>query len=209
LHEIPDHSGRHLRKKGLMTRRHFSKLWTAATGAAVASVVMKDHVAASPLTTSDGDVSARTGDAQPSESAAGDAKLQSEFLLDLVFDKGPANSVGSPGGNRVVVPVLGGTFEGPKLKGAVVGPSGDWIVGRSDGSSVLDIRILLQSDDAQKIYMACRGIAYKQPDGVLYARILPVFETAAARYAWLNNIVSVGVYRPMPERVAYRVFRIL
>jgi hypothetical protein len=109
----------------------------------------------------------------------------------------------------MVVPVSGGTFEGPRLKGTLVGPGADWIVVRSDGSSVLDLRILPRTDDAQKIYMACRGIAYTQPGGTLYARILPVFETGAAKYLWLNNVVAVGVYRPMPDRVAYRVFRIL
>jgi hypothetical protein len=36
-----------------------------------------------------------------------------------------------------------------------------------------------------------------------------MFETGAAKYAWLNNIVSVGVNRPMPGKVAYRVYRIL
>ena len=147
--------------------------------------------------------------AQDSAPAAEGDKLQSELLLDLVLDRGPANNVGSVGVNRVVVPVSGGTFEGPKLKGTVVGPGGDWIVVRPDGSSVLDIRIVLQTDDNQKIYMTCRGIAYSLPDGTLYARILPVFETGAAKYAWLNNVVAVGVYRPMPGKVAYRIYRIL
>jgi uncharacterized protein DUF3237 len=91
----------------------------------------------------------------------------------------------------------------------VVGPGGGWIVVRSDGSSVLDIRVLLQTDDAQKICMTCRGIAYRQPGGTLYAQILPVFGTAAAKYVWLNNGVAVGLYRPVPGKVAYRIFRIL
>jgi hypothetical protein len=155
------------------------------------------------------DVRDRITDGQSSVPAAGDDKLQSELLLDLVFDKGPANRVGSPAGDRVVVPVTGGTFEGPRLKGVIAGPGGDWIVVRSDGSSLLDLRLLLQTDDGQKIYMACRGIAYTQPGGALYARILPAFETGSAKYTWLNNVVAVGVYRPMPEKVAYRVYRIL
>ena len=137
-------------------------------------------------------------------------ELRSEFLFDLVFDKGTPNSVASPGGTRVVVPVLDGTFEGPKLKGTtVVGPSTDWIVVRSDGSSVLDMRLLLQTDDAQKISVTWRGIAYTKPDGSLYARILPIFETGAAKYAWLNGVVAVGVYLQIPKRVAYRIFQIL
>jgi hypothetical protein len=31
----------------------------------------------------------------------------------------------------------------------------------------------------------------------------------ATKYLWLNNVVAVGVYRPMPEKVAYRIYRIL
>jgi hypothetical protein len=45
--------------------------------------------------------------------AAEEEKLQSEFLLRLVLEAQPPNIVG----NRVIVPVSGGTFEGPKLKG--------------------------------------------------------------------------------------------
>jgi len=37
----------------------------------------------------------------------------------------------------------------------------------------------------------------------------PVFEAAAARYSWLNDAVSVGVYQPVPGKVRYRVYQIL
>jgi hypothetical protein len=36
-----------------------------------------------------------------------------------------------------------------------------------------------------------------------------VFETGAAKYVWLNAIVAVGVFRPIPDRVGYRIYRIL
>ena len=140
---------------------------------------------------------------------AADDKLQSEILLDLVLEPKTANDVGSPGVSRFIVEVGGGTFDGPRLKGTIVGPSGDWIVQRPDGSSVLDVRLLLQTDDAQKIYMSWRGISYTPKGGTQYARITPLFETGAAKYAWLNDIVSVGVHRPMSGKVAYRVYQIL
>jgi uncharacterized protein DUF3237 len=38
---------------------------------------------------------------------------------------------------------------------------------------------------------------------------LPVFETTAPKYAWLNNVVAVGVYRPDLGKIAYRMYRIL
>jgi Protein of unknown function (DUF3237) len=173
-----------------MERRTFARLLTAAAGAAVAPALAR-------------------GDAASPPQAPEADRLQSEFLFDFTIERGTANNVGGPGANRVVVPVMGGTFAGPKLKGTVAGPAGDWITVRSDGSSALDLRVILQTDDAQKIYMKSRGVAYTLPDGALFARILPVFETGAANYAYLNDVVAVGVYRQVPGKVAYRVYRIL
>jgi hypothetical protein len=58
-------------------------------------------------------------------------------------------------------------------------------------------------------YVSWRGIAYTLPGGGLFARILLVFETREPRYAWLNNVISVGVYRSLPEKISYRVYKIL
>jgi hypothetical protein len=145
--------------------------------------------------------------AQPA--ATSDEALRSEFLFDVSLDTLPGNAVGFPGGDRLIVGVSGGTFQGPKLKGTVVRSGGDWIVRRPDGSSILDVRIVLLTDDMQRIYVMWRGIAYSGDSGELIARIVPMFETASAKYLWLNNVVSVGAYRPLAGKVAYRVYRIL
>jgi hypothetical protein len=143
------------------------------------------------------------------QAPAPDDTLKSEFLVDLVIETLPIHNVGAPGVNRVIVPVSGGTFAGPKLKGTIVAPGGDWISARPDGSSLLDVRLVLQTDDAQTIYMAWHGVSFTPPGGAQYARIVPMFETGAQKYAWLNHIVSVGVHRAMPGKVAYRIYQIL
>ncbi|HEX3818805.1 MAG TPA: DUF3237 domain-containing protein [Candidatus Sulfotelmatobacter sp.] len=143
----------------------------------------------------------------PQKSSAADAAdLRSEFLFDLALTTQPQSEIGR---DRVVVAVSGGTFDGPRIKGTVIGPTGDWMVQRRDGSRLLDVRALLQTDDDQRVYMMWRGIAYTPPGGPLYARILPMFETGAAKYAWLNNVVAVGVYRPTAGKIVYRVYQIL
>jgi uncharacterized protein DUF3237 len=177
-----------------MTRRAFAKL--CAAGAAFLPAT-----AASAWNTAD-----VLPDGQASAPATEDGQLLSELLFDLLIETSAPHNVGA---DRLIVPVSGGTFEGPRLKGTIVAPGGDWIVRRPDGSRVLDVRILLQTDDGQKIYMTWRGIGYTPPGGTLYARVLPMFETDAAKYAWLNNIVAVGVYRAVPGKVSYRVHRIL
>jgi hypothetical protein len=141
--------------------------------------------------------------------AAADNKLQSEFLFDLVLEAQMPNNLATANGGRLIVPISGGTFAGPRLKGTIILPSGDWVVQRPDGSRVLDVRVLLQTDDGQKIYMSWRGIAYAPPGGALWARIVPMFETASEKNAWLNNVIAVGVYRPDLGKIAYRVYRIL
>jgi len=141
---------------------------------------------------------------------APEVNLESEFLFDLNIEtRGVVARVGVPGRERLIVDVDGGTFTGPALKGRLKGPSGDWIEQRVDGSSSLDVRLLMETDDGQEIYATWRGINYTPPGGTQYARILPLFETRAARYDWLNHIVAVGVFLPATARIAYRVFRIL
>jgi hypothetical protein len=108
-----------------------------------------------------------------------------------------------------VVGVVGGTFEGPTLKGTVVGPGADWPLRINDTLRVLDVRTLLVTDDDAKIYATYRGIIHTPPGGERYWRTTPIFETDAPKYAWLNSIVAVGVSYTVPQRVAYRIFQIL
>jgi len=167
-----------------LTRRTFATFSVTAAATALGLVLTITCLAATAAKSESG------------TRAPQDDKLQSEFLLDLTLEAQTPHNLGSAGGGRLIVPVSGGSFAGPRLKGAIVPPGGDWVVQRADGSRLLDVRILLQTDDGQKIYMSWRGIAYAPPGGALNARIVPMFETAAPKYAWLNNVVTVGVYRP-------------
>ena len=143
----------------------------------------------------------------PQPASAADAPdVQTKFLFELALTTMPPSEIGS---DRLVVAVSSGTFDGPRLKGTVAGPAGDWIVQRRDGSKLLDVRMLLQTDDGQRVYMTWRGIAYTPPGGALFARVLPMFETGSAKYAWLNNIVAVGIYRPAAGKIVYRIYEIL
>ncbi len=191
-----------------MTRRTFGLLWSATFGAAVSPSLLSRVSGDQTVDASGSGIPAaalKTASSGPPEE---DDELRSELLFDIVFARGTASNLGSPA-NRVVVPVAGGSFEGPGLKGILVAPSGDWMSVRPDKSSILDLRFLLQTDDGEKIFMPSRGIAFTQPGGALFARILPMFETGATKYLWLNNVVAVGVYKPTPGKVTYRIYKIL
>jgi len=163
------------------------------------------------VTLSAASVASRLGPRSPASlqtSTGGEDALRSEFLLDLTLKTQPPTAVGFPGGERVIVAVVGGAFHGPRLRGTFDAGGGDWIVQRPDGSRMLDVRLVMVTDDAQKIFVSWRGVAYTD-GGALFARIVPLFETNSEKYAWLNRVVSVGVYRPADGPVAYRIYQIL
>jgi Protein of unknown function (DUF3237) len=121
-------------------------------------------------------------------------KLEHEFLykIDLLLEKGIELGK-TPVGTRVIYPVEGGTFEGPKLKGKVRPVGGDWVLRIDSFTTKLDVRLLLETEDGQLISNTYTGIVHNNPDGTTYWRITPVFETSSKKYAWLNYIVAVGI----------------
>ena len=134
------------------------------------------------------------------------AELRSEFLLDLELDVGSTQDLGP----RRIVQVTGGTFDGPKLRGVVLGGGADWIIRRPDGTSELNVRTTLQTDDDQLIYVWYRGIIYRAAGSdESYWRTTPVFETASEKHSWLTRIIAVGVARSVPGKAAYSVYQIL
>ena len=133
--------------------------------------------------------------------------LKSELLMDLILETQPAIAIGA----RTVVAVSGGTFEGPKLRGKVVSPGADWPLAVNPGLRILDVRLVLVTDDDQRIYMTYRGLIHTPPagQGERYWRTVPIFETDSKKYEWLTQAVFVGVSFTVPQRVSYRVFQIL
>jgi Protein of unknown function (DUF3237) len=67
--------------------------------------------------------------------------------------------VGNGGwGTRAIAPVTGGTVEGPKIGAKAKNFGADWFVIRHDGAFVVDVRLVLETDDAAFIHMYYPGI---------------------------------------------------
>ena len=147
---------------------------------------------------------AGAGPQQPAGSSV-PAPLKSEFLMDVILDVAAPQTVGP----RRIVPVTGGTFEGPKLKGTALGGGADWILVRPDGVSELSVRVTLKTDDEQLINLTYRGLLFTPKGGEQYWRTTPIFETGAAKYEWLNKIIAVGVGKTVPGKAAYSIYQIL
>ena len=151
------------------------------------------------------------------------AGIQTAHLMTLILHVGGMQAIGAtPGGNRRVGLVSGGTFRGERLRGTVLPGGADWIVARPDGSTTLDVRLVLETDDKATIGMTYRGMRHG-PAAVMqrldrgeavdpteyYFRTAIMFETAAADYDWLNRIFAIGTGRRPPEGPVYEIFEVL
>jgi hypothetical protein len=166
---------------------------------------------------------ALNADRRVSIANGGQTTMNSRPLMTVRIAAAPPQMLGTgPHGVRSVVPVTGGEFEGPRLRGNVLPGGGDWLLMRSDRVLELDLRITLETDDHALIYMTFQGLRHGPPDVIAalgrgevvdpatyYFRTLPRFETSADTYAFLNRIISVGIGEARPGGAVHRVDEIL
>ncbi|HKF72535.1 MAG TPA: DUF3237 domain-containing protein [Stellaceae bacterium] len=149
--------------------------------------------------------------------------VRAALLFNISLSTGAPQMLGkTPLGDRRIVPVTGGIFEGPKLRGSVEPGGSDWILLRPDGAVQLDVRLTLKTEDGALIGMSYRGYRHGPPEVIerlnrgeavdpseYYFRTAPLFETSAPRYDWLNRIIAVGLGHRPPGGPVYRVFEVL
>jgi uncharacterized protein DUF3237 len=129
-----------------------------------------------------------------------------------------------PLGRRTLNAVAKGEFQGERLRGEINPGSGDWMLTRNK-IRVIDARVVLRTEDGALIHMSYGGRATfpDELEGALrdassrhlidpsryYFRTTPLFETGAAKYAWINSIVAIGSGRLIEGGgVAYDVFEL-
>ena len=131
------------------------------------------------------------------QTAEKEAPMNSRPLMTLRLATAATQDIGStPHGSLSIFPVIGGSFEGDRLRGKVLPGGGDWVAAKPDGTLDLDLRVTLEADDGALIYMTFTGV---RDDKNHYFRTLPLFETAAPKYQFLNRLLAVGTGEIRPE----------
>lgn len=122
---------------------------------------------------------------------------QLELALQLKVTLGEAYGINNTQhGRRTVIPITGGTFEGPGLKGTIINGGADYQLNGADGRTELEAIYCIKTDDGTYIHVRNRGIIAngKDADGkpTFYFRAAPQFEAPAdSPYGWLNNALFV------------------
>jgi hypothetical protein len=151
------------------------------------------------------------------------AEVRTRPLFVVQLEVRPIILVGGPAdAYRRVGVVFGGAFQGDRLSGEVLEGGNDWQTVGADGTTKLDVRLPLKTEDGALICMTYGGLRSGPSDVIArfdrgeqvdpadyYYRINPVFETADRRYDWLNRILAVGIGHRTAGGPFYSVFEIL
>ena len=138
-----------------------------------------------------------------------------EATVDAPLDLGDIGQ-----GRRRIVPLTGGTFTGPEMKGQLLpGASADWQIVLPDGTALGDIRYTLQADGGALLYVQSRGIRHGSPevlarlrrgehvDASEYTfRTSTQIETAATELDWINKGIFISVGGRQPGGVIYETY---
>jgi hypothetical protein len=126
-----------------------------------------------------------------------------------------------PRGRRRIIPILGGTFEGPAIRGKVLPGGADWQIVRGDGFAELDTRYMLQTDTGKLVYIQNAGMRHAPPDVTkrllagqpvdaqqVYFKTVPTFETSAPELQWLTRSIFIATGERNPSDVVVHVWKV-
>jgi hypothetical protein len=150
-------------------------------------------------------------------------KLIKEFELQADVKVDFQLPLPGPFGQRILSNVTGGRFVGDRLKGEIVGASGDWALMDAHGFIRPDVRLTFKTVDAALIYVQFLGVGKLTPGmrdilgldadtptslGEEYLFVHPRMETGDPRYSWVNQTMFIGEGRVLPgPRAEYQVYR--
>src|SRR5438309_2879628 len=148
-----------------------------------------------------------------------DPRLTLVYRLEATLGQ-PLDIGDTSQGHRRIVPLTGGTFAGPQLKGKLIpGTSADWQTLLPDGTALGDIRYTLQTDGGDLLYVRSRSVRHgsaevlarlargEDVDASEYTfRASTQIETAAPRLDWLNKGIFISVGGRQATGVIYETY---
>ncbi len=148
-------------------------------------------------------------------------KLQ--HVCDLSVKLGPIKEMGQGrGGQRRIIPIIGGDVSGPRLSGKILNVGADWQTIFQSTLAELDTRYAMETDDGAVIEIINYGYRFGHPD-VLAAlargenvspdsysmRTMARLETGDERYDWVNRTLFVGTGARHLDSVTVSLYAVL
>ncbi|MGA9885064.1 MAG: DUF3237 domain-containing protein [Candidatus Acidiferrales bacterium] len=116
-----------------------------------------------------------------------------EFVFEEYVTLGASIHPGAtPYGDRNIVPITGGVFSGPKIRGKVMPGGWDWQLSTKTGCFSLHADYFLKADDGAIINVVNPGTICAKPGAKTKIFTTPKFEAPLGPEAWLNGGAYIG-----------------
>jgi hypothetical protein len=150
------------------------------------------------------------------------AEPRLEFVCEAKVTVDPALDLGDVAkGRRRIIPITGGEFSGPQMRGTVLPGGADWQIIRSDGVAELEARYTLRAADDALIAVRNLALRHGPADvmaalaagrpvepGTYYFRGATFFETSATQYLWLTNHIIICAGHREAAMVTVRFYKV-
>lgn len=134
-----------------------------------------------------------------------------EYVMELLVKCEGTYEVGpTVQGRRVVIPIVGGTFEGPRIKGEVIPGGADYQkIDDQHNRTELEAIYSIRTDDGVNIHVRNCGILTNDENG-FYFRLTPKFEAPwDSKYSWLNNGIYICVPGFPEGFISLKIYKVL
>lgn len=132
--------------------------------------------------------------------------ISREPIFHIHADLAEITEVGAtPYGDRRVIEILGGTVEGPRLKGRLMTGGADWQIIRTDGVADVQARYVIETDEGARVLVTSNGLRHGPPEVLAaiargeavdpasyYFRTVMRFEASDPKLDWLNRIIAIA-----------------
>lgn len=121
--------------------------------------------------------------------------FKTEFIWEAKVKIGSMINVGeSKRGTRRIIPIIGGTFCGPKIKGEILSGGDDWQLIRPDGDTELYARYLLKTNDGYIFQVINQALMHTDNSvNSFYCKsVLDIEAPNNSPYNYLNHAIFLG-----------------
>jgi hypothetical protein len=136
------------------------------------------------------------------------------YLATVKVEVGHPVEVGpTPDGFRRIIPITGGTVQGPKLRGKVLPAGADFQLLKSETLTELQANYAIETTDGERIYVSNFGLRSGSPEDIarlvrgekvpperIYFRCTPRMESGG-KWAWLGTRILIGSGERLPDAV--------
>jgi Protein of unknown function (DUF3237) len=125
-------------------------------------------------------------------------------------------------GQRRVIGIAGGSFDGPLMSGEILPGGADWQILQPDGTALVTARYTLRTHEGELLLADSRGVRTgprevldalrrgepRDPDEY-YFRTAVMLEAGPGDYEWVNRALFVAVAARGPASVVYDLHQII